>query len=983
MVVPGGVDPRALLSDPGAFNESDIARLGNAVKSLSQQSNVYTRTEPGTGVVAGIGRVRSPGNPYDPRRGTSVPQITQSVPGAPTGWAQASSGGETSDGANLPGSQASERGRNILASLGVEEAPPVDRPRAGEGSAEPVSVKRGFGSGGMFAQPANRDADAGYKEQMLTAEMQRTAAEGEKPPFDPAQRKGVVEAMEQRALGRTRSGVSESTYKRKAKDLRARAQRVTPGDVAYLQSVEDQLRADRGEPGRAADIEVIPPELQAILDEYAEQIPRDVPNPTDPLDPRRTRVVNDQNSGQNSRSGLSGDETWTDSTRETVPAMIEVPIRGNDGQLVKITVDSLRAAGYDDDQIAQSGRVGTYATRMVSTDSINQNDPVLNPDSGLFNDATFISANEDQVSIGRAARDMRAEGRTRMVGEETIDRLRDEGAFQGDSDPNRSSYRGTIDEGERESLSLPGSGPIKVYANGDNYRLDRDVPYDYDRIRDSVNPDPASVDSEGRPIQQVQPGNEAYRSQYDGIDGLTTRVVTTGAQFYVDENGVRRQKPGTGRQVEVGPTPFMNRPDAIDDRAIAGKTNTDGSPKTKEQYLAAIRKNNERSVGAKTIYDGRTRQKIENPMYESSKRITGSPEGVIKELAAASGSGSRSDSTAIAREDLARMIVDGALTKNGTPITIDDLGTNTSRPDSVAREDLELAIQELDNQMARASGQRNDGIGRVYQPTQEEVLAAAMASGEVNGADLAAGWRDGSQRSASAPVEALFEAESYGTTPGKALWAAGNIDGSGRTVSSKYQVNDASIADTSAADRMESNYNNTDDFETVGQYANPDLSSYSIATDLSPEEQTGRMIAADAYANMTGLDQYASDPRMAEQVESQLGTYQKGSVVDLIYSDAARTAHGVPGAAQIRTSAAKFVGDVTAQGGRFSGSAGPVTFEAEYREKGAIADAAAPVQQATSQGVTNTENFSQINAPAPQPVEVAGYNNRYGRGPRR
>ena len=1016
MVVPGGVDPRQILTElrdgpegPGPlFSASDTDKLRTAISALSQPNNSYTRQA----VAQTPGQIRDLGDPNDPRRGTSRPQINQSAPGAPAGYIPRA--GESS--APQPGAEGwityvgSQKGptdkgeawrsrpentgeppsrvsgRNILAQLGVSEAPPVHRTKGGQGSmterpAEPVSVKRGFGSGGMFAQPANRDADAGYREQMLTAEQQRTATEGEKPPFDPSQRKGVVEAMEQRTTGRSRTGTSESTRKRKATDMRARAQRVTPEDVAYLQAVEDQLRADRGEPGRAADIEVIPPELQAILDEYAEQIPRDVPNPTDPLDPRRTRIVEDRNSGQNSGSSRELGETWTDSRQETVPATIQVPIRGNDGQLVKITVDDLRRAGYSDDQIAQSGRVGTYATKTISSDMVNSNEPVLNPESGEYNDITFNSANQAQVTASDAAAEIRQTNRTAIRSQATIEQLRAAGLFTEGHDPERSSYYGEIKGSQREALGLTGEGPIKVYSTkgyseggGHLYRLDRDVPYDYDAIREEVNPQPELYDSKGRRIERRPVRAPGDKSAFDGIDGLQTRVVTTGADFYVDEDGVRRQEPGTGTQVEVGPTPFMNRPDAVPGSAIEGKFDRDGNPRTQESILAGIRRNNERSVGSKKVYDGRTRQQIANPLYESSKGITGTPEGVISELAGARGTGDPTNSTATGRRALAQMIRDGEL-------TIDDLGTNTSRPDSVARADLELAIKELDNEMARASGQRADGVDRPVQTPQETQLAQQIASGEIDGATLAAGFRQDRGSEAQAPIEALFRAEQYGTSPGKALWAAGNIDGSGRAVASRYQTNSDSIADTSEADFRESNYNNTDDFDIDGAIQS-ELRGFTTRDVLTPEEEAGRTLAAQEFGDRSGLSaliaRSSEKPEVGREVQAQLA-----DISEQIYDDAALTARGVPTTAQIRESAAKFVPSMTGTGGRYAGGLNPSRWVADYHQKGAIADADAPVQQATTEGVTNTSSISQINAPAPQGTEFAGYDNRYGASLRR
>ena len=981
MVVPGGVNPQGLIDDSGQpiFGAGDIAKLRTAVSALSQPNNSYTRQA----VAQTPGWVRDIGDPNDPRRGTSVPQINQSAPGVPAGWSQApASGGATYGGENLPGTQASERGRNILASLGVEEAPPVSRPTPGEGSAEPFSVKRGFGSGAMFDHPSNRDANAGYNEQALTKGIQLQQTEGDKPPYDPAKRKGVVEAQQQRTTGRNRTGTSASTFKRKAADLRARAQQVTPEDVAYLQAVEDQLRADRGEPGRAGGIESIPPETQAILDEYADRIPRDVNPPEDPFYPSSYGYLRGENSGQNSQSGLSGDDTWTGSSKETVPAMIEVPIRGADGQLVRITADDLRRAGYNDDQIAQSGRVGTYATRMISSDTVNSNEPVLNPESGEYNDITFNSANQQQSTVGDAAYEVRSENRTPVFSQVTIERLRGEGAFHEDHDPNRSSYYGWIDAERRGELGVPGSGPIPVYStkqfderSGHKYRVGRDVPYDYDAIRDEVNPAPNQFDDEGRPVERRPVDAPGDKAAFDGIEGLQTRVVTTGAEFYVDENGVRRQEPGTGRQVETGPSPFMNRPDAIPGSAIEGKFDRDGNPRTQESVLAGIRRNNERSVGAKKVYDGRTGRQVDNPQYaDASARITGTPEGVIRELAGARGSGNAVNSTGEARRELAKMIANGEL-------TIDDLGTNTSRSDSVARQDLELAIKELDAELARASGERADGVDRPVMQDADQALAEQIAVGNVDGRALASGFGSGRSEGSDAPIEALYQAESYGTSPGKALWAAGNIDGSGRSVASRYQVNPAAIADTSEADFRETNYNNTDDFG-VGGAIQSELRGFSTRDVLSPEEEAGRTIAAQEFGARSGLDALIAGSGASPQLQSEIQS-QLADVSAQIYDDAVRTAHGAPTKQQIEESAAKFVPAMTAAGGRYSGSLNPRRWVADYHQKGAIADQDAPVQQATSEGVTNTESISQINAPAPPGTEFAGYENRWARTPRR
>ena len=90
MVVPGGVDPRQILTElrdgpegPGPlFSASDTDKLRTAISALSQPNNSYTRQA----VAQTPGQIRDLGDPNDPRRGTSRPQINQSAPGAPAGY---------------------------------------------------------------------------------------------------------------------------------------------------------------------------------------------------------------------------------------------------------------------------------------------------------------------------------------------------------------------------------------------------------------------------------------------------------------------------------------------------------------------------------------------------------------------------------------------------------------------------------------------------------------------------------------------------------------------------------------------------------------------------------------------------------------------------------------------------------------------------------------------------------------------------------
>ena len=1009
MVVPSGDGP--------IFTDTDIARLSNAVKQLSQQSNTYNRLPPGTAAqssgISGVpGSFRSLGDPNDSRRGISVPQPA-AVPGIPYMWAQAPSVGETGGGSSVPGVV----GANEAALIETERSKQQQNPSIAEGpipaprqrpqkTVEKINPRYSeadgrsgrFGArvlqdgsedptGGLFVRPSSRDGNAGWDEQGLTKAIQDVAMYGDRARrFTAEDRTSAVEAIEKRTTGRSRTGTSPSTQRRVSRELRARAQRVTPEDVAYLQAVEDQLRIAGGgslPPGLAArkngetydlaaDIEVIPPETQAILDEYAERIPRDVSPPDDPMSPRGVRTRYERN--QSAPKGIDGG-TWTDSSRETVASTIQVPVRGvvnGQAQLLKITPDDLRRAGYSEENIAKSGRVGDYKTKTIATNTPSETNPVLHEESRLYNDSTVGAKNYKEETIGQVMDGIRARNRTQIRSQATIEQLKADEVFHPGTDPDRPSYRGFIDADQRAALGIPGSGPIRVFdtgrqsENGDEtFRMDRDVPYDYDAIRDAVNPNPETfrqnpIDAPGDPTSGL------------GIESLGTQVVRVGGETFVDDDGVKRHVPGSGQSFEVGPAPFMNQPAAIADWQVEGKTEKDGSPKTKESYLTGIRRNNEASVGSKKVYRGRSGL-VSNPMYERSKGITGSPNAVMSELAGVTGRQGPTESTFEARRDLAELVASGA-------VSIDQLSPNTARPNSVARQDLELAIRELDNEMARARGERSDGVERKPLRNAEDAVNAGIAVGEINPADLASGFGKGQGNEAEAPIEALFQAEKYGTTPGKALWAAGNIDGSGRTVASRYQVSPQAIADTSDIDYVESNYNNTDDFgiSGIGEAIQADLRGFSSSSvRLSPEEEAGLSVAAGAFAQATGLDQMPDtrDTGVGPQIEE---------AAKRIYSDAVRTAHGIPTEAQIKASAAQYAGAVYGSGGRYGGSIDPyVSWETRHINKGAIADADAPVQQATNQGVTNTQAISQINAPAPQNSEFDGYNSRYARPLRR